>query len=146
MIRLPKDFSEFLKLLNSKQIEYLLIGGWAAGYYGYPRATGDMDIWISRKKENAVKIVEVFKEFGFDVPTLSIELFTKKNQVTRIGIPPMRIEILTTISGVSFEECFNNRQTVTLDNVNINFINLQDLKKNKAASGRYKDLDDLEKL
>ena len=105
-----------------------------------------MDIWISRKKENAVKIVEVFKEFGFDVPTLSIELFTKKNQVTRIGIPPMRIEILTTISGVSFEECFNNRQTVTLDNVNINFINLQDLKKNKAASGRYKDLDDLEKL
>lgn len=104
------------------------------------------EIWISRKKENAVNIVEVFKEFGFDVPTLSIELFTKKNQVTRIGIPPMRIEILTTISGVSFEECFNNRQTVTLDNVNINFINLQDLKKNKAASGRYKDLDDLEKL
>lgn len=146
MIRLPKDFSEFLKLLNSKQIEYLLIGGWAVGYYGYPRATGDMDIWISRKKENAVKIVEVFKEFGFDVPTLSIELFTKKNQVTRIGIPPMRIEILTTISGVSFEECFNNRQTVTLDNVNINFISLQDLKKNKAASKRYKDLDDLEKL
>lgn len=146
MIRLPKDFSEFLKLLNSKQIEYLVIGGWAVGYYGYPRATGDMDIWISRKKENAVKIVEVFREFGFDVPTLSIELFTKKNQVTRIGIPPMRIEILTTISGVSFEECFNNRQTVTLDNVNINFISLQDLKKNKAASKRYKDLDDLEKL
>ena len=146
MIRLPKDFSEFLKLLNSKQIEYLLIGGWAVGYYGYPRATGDMDIWVSRKKENAVKIVEAFKEFGFDVPTLSIELFTKQNQVTRIGIPPMRIEILTTISGVSFEECFNNRQIAEVDDVNINFINLQDLKKNKAASGRYKDLDDLEKL
>lgn len=105
-----------------------------------------MDIWVSRKKENAVKIVEAFKEFGFDVPILSIELFTKQNQVTRIGIPPMRIEILTTISGVSFEECFNNRQIAEVDDVNINFISLQDLKKNKAASGRYKDLDDLEKL
>ena len=146
MIRLPKDFSDFLKLLNSKQIKYLVIGGWAVGYYGYPRATGDMDVWISREKENADKIVEAFKEFGFDVPSLSIELFTKENQVTRIGLPPMRIEVLTTISGVSFEECFSNRQTVKVDGINIDFISLEDLKKNKAASKRHKDLDALENL
>lgn len=146
MIRLPKDFSEFLKLLNSKQVEYLLIGGWAVGFYGYPRATGDMDIWVSTSKENALKVVDAFKDFGFDIPKLTTELFTKENQITRIGVPPLRIEVLTTISGVNFEECFKNRNTALIDNVKINFIGLDDLKKNKAASKRYKDLDDLEKL
>lgn len=146
MIRLPKDFSEFLRLLNSKQIEYLLIGGWAVGYYGYPRATGDMDIWVSRKKENAHKLIEAFKEFGFDVPELSSELFTNENQITRIGVPPLRIEVLTTISGVTFEECFPNRKTAELDGIKINLIGLDDLKKNKAASKRFRDLDDLEQL
>jgi len=135
-----------LKLLNSKQIEYLLIGGWAVGYYGYPRATGDMDIWVSSKPENAEKLIEAFKEFGFDVPDLSSELFTKENQITRIGVPPLRIEVLTTISGVNFEECFPNRQIAEIDGVKINFISLEDLKKNKAASKRYRDLDDLERL
>jgi len=146
MIRLPKDFSEFLKLLNSKQVEYLLIGGWAVGYYGYPRATGDMDIWVSRSGKNAEKLIEAFKVFGFDVPDLSIELFTKENQITRIGVPPLRIEVLTTISGVTFEDCFPSRQIVVIDDVKINLISLEDLKKNKAASNRYRDLDDLEKL
>jgi len=135
-----------LKLLNSKQAEYLLIGGWAVGYYGYPRATGDMDIWISTSNENASKIVEVFKEFGFNIPELSTELFTKENQVTRIGVPPLRIEILTSISGVSFDECYRRRQTVSIDDVKINFISLEDLKKNKVAARRHKDLDDFEKL
>lgn len=146
MIQLPKDFSEFLKLLNSKQIEYLLIGGWAVGYYGYPRATGDMDIWVSRKTENALKLTDAFIEFGFDVPDLSTELFTKKNQITRIGVPPLRIEVLTTISGVTFEECFPKRKVAVIDEIIINLISLEDLKKNKAASKRHRDLDDLEKL
>jgi len=146
MIRLPKDFSEFLKLLNSKQIEYLLIGGWAVGYYGYPRATGDMDIWVSSKTENADKLIEAFKEFGFDVPDLSIELFTKENQITRIGVPPLRIEVLTTISGVTFDDCFPRRSVVLIEDIKINLISLEDLKKNKAASKRHRDLDDLEKL
>lgn len=146
MIRLPKDFSEFLKLLNSKQIEYLLIGGWAVGYYGYPRATGDMDIWVSREKDNACKLIEAFKEFGFDVPDLSIELFTKENQITRIGVPPLRIEVLTTISGVTFDACFPRRRVVLIEDIKINLISLEDLKKNKAASKRHRDLDDLEKL
>jgi len=146
MIKLPPDFSEFLKLLNSKQVEYLIIGGWAVGYYGYPRATGDLDVWISRTEENAVKLVGVLKEFGFDVPNLSSELFKKGNQVTRLGLPPMRIEILTTISGVSFDECFRNRETIIIDEVKINMIGLEDLKKNKSSAKRYKDLDDFENL
>jgi predicted nucleotidyltransferase len=135
-----------LKLLNSKQIEYLLIGGWAVGYYGYPRATGDMDIWVSSKTENADKLIEAFKEFGFDVPDLSIELFTKENQITRIGVPPLRIEVLTTISGVMFDDCFPRRRVVLIEDIKINLISLEDLKKNKAASKRHRDLDDLEKL
>jgi len=135
-----------LKLLNSKQIEYLLIGGWAVGYYGYPRATGDMDIWVSAKRENAFKLINAFKEFGFDVPELSVELFTKENQITRIGVPPLRIEVLTSISGVKFEECYPNRNVVSIDNIEINLINLDDLKKNKAAAKRFRDLDDLENI
>ncbi|HEY7750661.1 MAG TPA: nucleotidyltransferase [Ignavibacteriaceae bacterium] len=135
-----------MKLLNSKQVEYLVIGGWAVGYYGYPRATGDLDIWVSMKKENAEKIIQTFKDFGFDVPDLSTNLFTKENQITRIGIPPLRIEVLTTISGVSFEDCFINKKVVEIDNVKINLISLPDLKKNKAAAKRHRDLDDLEKL
>ena len=105
-----------------------------------------MDIWVSRSEENASKIVETMNEFGFNVPNLSPDLFTKENQVTRLGVPPIRIEILTTISGVSFNECFNNRQTVLMNEVNINIIGLEDLRKNKASAKRYKDLDDFEKL
>ena len=105
-----------------------------------------MDIWISTSKENALKVVDAFKDFGFDIPKLTTELFTKENQITRIGVPPLRIEVLTTISGVNFEECFKNRNTALIENVKINFIGLDDLKKNKAASKRYRDLDDLEKL
>jgi len=146
MIQLPKDFSEFLKLLNSKQAEYLIIGGWAVGFYGYPRATGDLDIWVSRKEENALKLVEALKEFGFDLPNLSTDLFTSENQITRLGLPPMRIEILTTISGVSFDECFSNRKTVSMPEVTAHIIDLEDLKKNKLAAKRYKDLDDFENL
>jgi hypothetical protein len=124
----------------------LLIGGWAVGYYGYPRATGDMDIWVSAKRENAFKLINAFKEFGFDVPELSVELFTKENQITRIGVPPLRIEVLTSISGVKFEECYPNRNVVSIDNIEINLINLDDLKKNKAAAKRFRDLDDLENI
>lgn len=146
MIRLQKDFSEFLKLLNLKQVKYLIIGGWAVGYYGHPRATGDMDIWVSTEMENALKLVEVFKEFGFNDTNLSDDLFTKENQITRIGVPPLRIEILTSISGVNFEECYAKRITEIIDDIEINFIGLEDLKKNKAAAKRYRDLDDLERL
>lgn len=146
MIRLPQDFKDFLRLLNSNKIEYLLIGGYAVSYYGYPRATGDMDIWVAVDSQNAEKTVEVLKEFGFGVPLLSTDLFIKENQVIRMGMPPIRIELMTSISGVDFRDCFKSRKVDTIDGVQVNIISLDDLKKNKQAAGRYKDLGDLENL
>jgi predicted nucleotidyltransferase len=145
-IQLPPDFNEFLKLLNEHNVEYLLVGGYAVGYYGYPRATADMDIWIAIKPLNAVKIVAALKEFGFDVPELLPELFLKEDQIIRLGVPPIRIEIATSLSGVSFEKCYAERLVDVLDGVPVNLISLENLKTNKKAAGRYKDLSDLEYL
>jgi len=146
MIHLPSDFKELLKLLNSKKIEYLIIGGYAVALYGYPRATGDLDIWIAISKENAQKAVGVLREFGFNVPALKEELFLKKEKNIRMGMPPLRIEILTSIDGVEFRECYKHRKNIKIDGIRINFISLADLKKNKKASGRLQDLADLENL
>ena len=128
---LPPDFKEFLNLLNVKNIRYLLIGGYAVGYHGYPRATNDMDIWIAIEPKTAEQMVIVLKEFGFDTPRLSKELFLKENSIVRMGIAPMRIEILTTISGVKFEECFPQRVVDEIDGIEVNIINLKQLKINK---------------
>ena len=144
--RLSHDFKEFLKLLNAHQVEYLLIGGYAVGYHGYPRATADMDIWVALHPANAERIVAVLKEFGFDLPELSPELFLKEWQIIRLGVPPVRIELATTVSGVNFNECYADRLTDTLDDVKVNLISLKHLKINKKAAGRHQDLADLENL
>jgi hypothetical protein len=146
MIQIPPDFKEFLRLLNFHQVDYLLIGGYAVGYYGFVRATGDMDVWVRISPDNATSIVNALIEFGFAVPELSPELFLKEEQIIRMGVPPLRLEILTTISGVVFDECFENRLVIQIDDLSINTINLQDLKRNKLSSGRLKDLLDLENL
>ena len=145
-INLPQDFKEFLKLLNAHRIKYLLIGGYAVAYYGYPRATADMDVWVEVEPANADKIVAALKEFGFDLPELSAELFLIPEKIIRMGEPPIRIEIVTSISGVTFENCYASRVIDELDGVPVSLISLADLKGNKKASGRYKDLDDLENL
>ncbi len=146
MIRLPPDFKELLELLNLKKIEYLVIGGYAVAIYGYPRATGDIDIWIAISRDNARKTAAALKEFGFDIPELKEALFLEKEKNIRLGVPPLRVELITSIDGVEFSACYKNKNTVTIDDTEINFISLDDLKKNKKASGRYKDLDDLEHL
>ena len=146
MIRLPQDFKDFLKLLNSKEVEYLVVGGYAVSYYGYPRSTGDMDVWVAVQPENIQRLIEVLSEFGFSRETLPTSLFLEKDQIIRMGMPPIRIEILTSISGVDFNECYHSRNVDTVDGVQINLINLDDLKKNKKAAGRHKDLGDLENL
>jgi len=146
MIRLPSDFKEFLKLLKDYDIRYLLIGGYAVSYHGYIRATGDMDIWIAIHPDNAQKIVIVLKIFGFDLPDLKAELFLRKNKIIRMGVPPLRLEIITSISGVEFDECYQTRIVDDLDGVEVNLINLENLKKNKKASGRIKDMVDFNKL
>ena len=146
MMQLPPDFKDFLKLLNLRQVEYLLIGGYAVSYYGYPRATGDMDVWIAINPRNAAKVVEVLKEFGFNVANLSVDLFLQKNKVIRMGIPPLRLELLTTISGVEFADCFQEKLVTKIDGIEVNLISLKHLKLNKKASRRFKDLNDLENL
>ena len=135
-----------MRLLNEKQVEYLLIGGYAVGYHGYPRATNDLDIWIALHPDNARRVVIVLQEFGFDLPELDADLFLAPDSIVRMGIPPMRIEILTSVSGIEFDDSFTQRVVDTLDGVEVNLISLEMLKQNKRASGRYKDLDDLEHL
>ena len=146
ILTLPADFREFLKLLNSQRVEYLLVGGYAVGFYGYPRATADMDIWVALDGNNAKRLVAVLQEFGFDVPELQSDLFMQENKIIRLGVPPFRIEILTTLSGVSFKECYARRQRHVVDDLEVDFLSLADLKSNKRAAGRHKDLDDLEHL
>src|ERR1700730_745776 len=104
--RLPADLREFLKLLNSKRVEYLLIGGYAVGYYGYPRATADLDIWVAISPRNADKLVLVLSVFGSAVEELRRALFLGEEKMAPLGEPPLRIELLTSISGVKFSECF----------------------------------------
>ena len=146
MIHLPQDFKEFLRLLNVHQVDYLLIGGYAVGYFGHPRATADMDIWIAMNPDNAERMVTTLKKFGFDLPELSVELFLKEWQIIRLGVPPVRIEISTTISGVDFDECFAEKVLADMDGVQVNLISLNHLKINKKASGRHQDLADLDNL
>ena len=145
-IELPLDFKEFLKLLNEKEVRYLLIGGYAVGYHGYPRATNDMDVWIALHPENAERMVSALREFGFDLPELRPEIFLNEKTIIRMGTPPMRLEISTEISGVEFDECYEDRVVDLMDGIQVNIIDLKHLKINKKASGRLKDLADLENL
>lgn len=144
---LPSDFKDFLRLLNSKQVEYLLIGGYAVGYYGFPRATADIDIWVAVNKINAAKVAGVIQEFfGFNADNISPETFLQENKVLRMGVPPFRIEVLTSIDGVDFDICYAERVKDVLDDIEVNIISLKHLKLNKKASGRLKDLTDLSNL
>lgn len=144
--RLPRDFREFLQLLNSHEVEYLLIGGYAVGYHGYPCATVDMDVWIAVAPATAEKVVAVLEEFGFRSADLTPELFLKEKCIVRMGVPPLKIEITTGIDGVNFADCYAARIADEVDGVSVTLINLEDLKINKRASGRAKDLNDLEHL
>jgi predicted nucleotidyltransferase len=143
-LALPKDFKEFLSLLKSHGVRYLLIGGHAVAYYGYPRATGDLDIWIAVDPENATRTVEAIREFGFDTPQLSPGFFLEDRSMVRMGEPPLRIEVLTVVSGIAFEDAYSDREEVVLDGEEISLISLRDLLTNKRASGRPKDLADLD--
>ncbi|MFA4916645.1 MAG: hypothetical protein WC560_08250 [Syntrophales bacterium] len=145
-IELHPDFKDFLRLLNYHNVMYLLVGGYAVGYHGYPRATGDMDIWIEISESNSKKLASAFRDFGIPDEAISEGLFLEKNKVIRMGVPPVRLEVITSASGVAFNECYSNREVVEVGGIPINIISLQDLKKNKRAAGRHKDLADMEYL
>lgn len=145
-IRLPADFRDFLRLLNSNRVEYLLIGGYAVCYHGYFRNTNDIDIWIAVHPENARKMAALIREFGFDIPELTEDLFLQTGRLVRMGAEPTRIEILTEISACEFADCYGRRVEGTLDGIPVNIISREDLIRNKLRSGRLKDLDDAQRL
>jgi len=145
-IHLPPDFREFFRWLNQHEVEYLLVGGYAVGYHGYPRATMDIDVWIAPTTENAQRVVAALESFGFGSEVLVPELFLQRDKIFRMGLPPMRIEILTSISGVEFVDVYAERIEDELDGVPVKLINLHYLKLNKKAAARAKDLADLEEL
>lgn len=143
---LPDDFKEFLRLLTEANVEYLLIGGYAVAYHGYPRTTAVMDIWVAISPENATKLVGVFTQFGMQDSKLTPDLFQERGKIIRMGVPPMRIEVLTEIDGVQFADCYAARVTTEIDGQVVQLISREHLRINKRASGRHKDLDDLENL
>lgn len=146
VIELPPDFKEFLRLLNCHHVDYLVIGGFAVGFHGYPRATSDIDIWISKSPENVIRVVAAIREFGFDTPNLTPELFLQQRKIVRMGHPPVRIEVMNEIDGVTFEDCRSGRVSTEFDGISVHIIGLSDLRRNKTASARPKDLDDLQQL
>lgn len=141
-----KDFQEFIQLLNKHAVKYMIVGAHALAFHGKPRHTGDLDIWIQPSADNADKMMIVLKDFGFGSLGLSISDFLKENYVTQLGYPPLRIDILNSISGVSFEEAFDNRLSTQVDDLPIMYIGLAELIKNKIATGRKQDIADVESL
>ncbi len=146
MTPLLPDLREFLRLLNDHHVEYLLVGGYAVSYHGYVRSTADLDIWIAISPENAERMVELLREFGFGETGLSTDLFLDPSQVTRMGREPVRIEILTSVSGLDFTEAYARRVVDSIDEVPVSVISREDLEINKRAAGRTKDLADLDNL
>jgi hypothetical protein len=141
-----KDFKEFAELLNKNGVEYLVVGGYAVGVHGHPRYTGDIDFWIRPEQSNAEKLLKSTAEFGYTIVNVTVPELITPGKVFQIGRQPYRIDILNTIDGVDFSECYERRVIFVLDDVPVPFIGLEDLKINKKTSGRHKDLADLEVL
>ncbi|QEC45858.1 nucleotidyltransferase family protein [Pseudobacter ginsenosidimutans] len=143
---LAQDFEEFVALLNKHGVQYMVVGGYALAFHGKPRHTGDLDIWIGISKKNADKMLDVLKEFGLSAQGFTKDDFLKEGYMTQIGYPPLRIDILNSIDGVDFKDAYKNKEEVDLDGLIITYIGLQDFIKNKEASGRLQDINDIASL
>ncbi len=141
-----KDFHEFVESLEKTKARYLIVGGYAVGFYGHPRFTGDMDIWIEMTEENAAKVLAAIQIFGFDSLGITKADLLKEGNIIQMGSPPLRIDLLTQIDGVIFQNCYPKRKTVTFSGLQYEFIGYQDLLTNKLSSNRGKDIDDVENL
>ena len=140
------DFREFVALLNRHAAKYMIVGGYAVGIHGHPRYTGDLGIWLLPEQDNVIKILKVINEFGFGSLDIKEADLTKEDSIIQLGYPPLRIDLLTSIDGVHFDECYPNKKTLSIDGLNVDFIGYADLIKNKKASGRHQDLSDIENL
>lgn len=143
---LHPDFKEFIQLLNAHDVQYLVVGGYAVALHGHPRYTKDLDVWIEADPENIGCLLEALREFGFGSLELDVDDFLEPGTVVQLGRPPQRIDILTELDGVVFNDCHAARQDVILEDVCVSFIGLDALRKNKKSSGRHQDLADLEQL
>jgi len=142
--QLPEEFKDFIKCLNSNDVKYLLVGGWAVGIYGHPRTTKDIDFLVSNDENNLKKLQNAFIEFGS--PPIDIQAFTEEGYVIRMGSSPTQIDVINKASGISMNDCFSRKVIMNVDGVEIKLISKEDLINNKKASGRQTDLGDVEKL
>ena len=145
-MNLEDDLREFVELLNALNVHYLVVGAFAVAYYGYPRFTADLDLFIERSQENAERLVQVIERFGFGDLNLSARDFLEDDQVIQLGVSPNRIDLLTFISAVDFDEAWAARQQAEIQGLSVPIISKEMLKRNKAATGRSQDLLDLERL
>jgi hypothetical protein len=143
---LAQDFREFIQSLNDNHVRYLIVGGYAVAFHGHPRYTKDLDVWLWVDEQNAEKMVKALEQFGFASLGLTADDFLEPGIIIQLGYPPNRIDLITKLVGVDFETCYVNRVEEQLDDVILPFIDLDNLKKNKNASGRLQDLADLENL
>jgi len=143
---LNPDFKEFIQLLNAHDVHYLVVGGYAVAVHGYPRYTKDIDIWLEMSPENAQKTIQTLDEFGFSSLGIQPTDFLEADMIIQLGYPPNRIDLITSLSGVDFLTCYEKRLDIDIDGTLVAFIDLENLKVNKSASGRTQDLADLENL
>ena len=145
-MKLQHDLREFVGLLNSLEVEYVVVGGHAVAYHGHPRFTGDIDLYLRPTHENALRVLEVLRRFGFSGLSVSPDDFIRPDSVVQLGRPPNRIDLLTSISGVEFEEAWAGAAPGELDGLSVKFLGLDALLKNKRASGRSQDIADVARL
>lgn len=143
-MELNKDFEEFFELLNKHKVRYVVVGGYAVIFHGYPRFTGDMDVFYDAEKENIEALLKALKDFGFDLPELNAEELSKKKQIVQLGQPPNRIDLLGSITNGEFSTVWQKKVPGTYGKEAVFYIHLQDLKKNKEGAARSKDQQDLE--
>lgn len=146
MRTLSRDLREFIHLLNTKSVEYVIVGAWALAFHGRPRYTGDIDIFIAREQDNADRLMEVIEAFGFGQFGIKRDDFLHVDHVIQLGREPNRIDILTGISGVAFDEAWESREQGSISNVAVLFISRDLLIKNKRAANRDKDRGDIKLL
>ena len=146
-MELPQDWQEFLSSLNASRVRYLVIGAHALAAHGAPRYTADLDVWVEAEPRNAERVVEALKAFGFgSVKGLSVADFENPEMVVMLGVPPLRIDLLTSISGCRFATAWKRRLKTKLGGQPVSVLSRQDLRTNKLAAGRPKDLLDVELL
>jgi hypothetical protein len=145
-MEVQKDFKEFFALLNANKVDFMIVGGYALAYHGAPRYTGDIDVFIKPDSKNAQRIMMVLEEFGFSSLELSIDDFKKKDSVVQLGLPPVRIDIITSISGVTWEQADASKEPGKYGEVPVFYIGKKQYLANKRATGRAKDIADIEAL